>query len=267
MKTYIGIFRMRLIAGFQYRAAAWAGVATQFFFGFVFISIYKAFYDSAVSVPEMPIEQLVSYLWMQQAFLIMISLWAQDNSIFEAIRSGNIAYELTRPVSLYWMWTMRLIAIRLSSALMRCLPILAVAFFLPKPYNMLPPPSVETGLLFVISMPLGMLVTVGISMFLFLGAMRLLDAGGIRLILNIVMEFFSGQLIVLPLMPEWLQRIAYCLPFRYTTDVPLRIYSGNIPTAEAYMSIGLQLLWVVVLVALGQMMMRRNLSRVVVQGG
>ena len=30
MKKYLSFFRIRFIAGLQYRAAAWAGIATQF---------------------------------------------------------------------------------------------------------------------------------------------------------------------------------------------------------------------------------------------
>ena len=46
MKTYISIFKLRFINGLQYRTAALAGIATQFFFGFVFISVYIAFFES-----------------------------------------------------------------------------------------------------------------------------------------------------------------------------------------------------------------------------
>ena len=267
MKTYMGIFRMRMIAGFQYRAAAWAGVATQFFFGFVFISINKAFYDSTSTPQPISLDQLISYLWLQQAFLVIFAAWIQDNSLLDMIRTGNIAYELTRPISLYWMWYARLVAQRLSGAMMRCLPILAIAFFLPKPYNMQLPPNALAGGLFAISLPLALLLAVSMSMNVYVVALRILDAGGFRLVLNVVTEFFAGQVIALPLMPQWLQNIAFCLPFRYITDVPLRIYSGNIAGTEAYICIGLQVFWIAVATFGTQTMMQKNLKHVVVQGG
>ena len=267
MRPYIGVLRMRLIAGFQYRAAAWAGVATQFFFGFVFICIYKAFYDSSATAPPMPFDQLISYLWMQQAFLALIMLWVQDNALLSDIKSGNIAYELTRPVKLYWLWYVRLVALRTSAAAMRCLPILAVAFFLPKPYAMMPPGSLIHGLLFAISMPLGMLLTVAISMPMYVFGLLAIETAGFRLMLNVIAEFFSGQVIAIPLMPLWLQNVVVWFPFRYASDVPLRIYSGNLPLNEALSCIGLQIFWIAALMMAGQWMLRGALRRLVVQGG
>ena len=44
MKTYLSLIKMRFINGLQYRAAALGGIATQFAFGFMFISMYLAFY-------------------------------------------------------------------------------------------------------------------------------------------------------------------------------------------------------------------------------
>ena len=47
MKAYLSVFRLRFINGLQYRAAAFAGIATQFFWGIMHIMIYEAFYENA----------------------------------------------------------------------------------------------------------------------------------------------------------------------------------------------------------------------------
>ena len=46
MKKYISFFRLRLVMGLQYRAAALGGVVTQFFWGFMEIIALRAFYES-----------------------------------------------------------------------------------------------------------------------------------------------------------------------------------------------------------------------------
>ena len=46
MKKYWSFFRMRFLGGLQYRAAAWAGVSTQFAWGFMSLLMYRAFYDA-----------------------------------------------------------------------------------------------------------------------------------------------------------------------------------------------------------------------------
>lgn len=267
MRTYVGLFRMRMIAGFQYRAAAWAGVATQFFFGAVFILIYKAFYDSSAVQPSMPFDQLVSYLWMQQAFLAIMAVWGSDMSLLDSIATGDIAYELVRPMSLYWLWSFSMAAQRLSSAMMRCLPILLVAGFLPAPYNFNPPPSPLALGLFVLSLILALVVMVAIMMFVYILTFITLSPGGSRVLMMTLTEFLQGAVIPIPLMPNWLQTVLSFLPFRYTSDVPLRIYSGHIQGTEAWICIALQVFWAVTLIALGQWGLKRALDRAVIQGG
>jgi len=93
---HLSIFKLRLFQGLTYRTAALAGVATQFFWGLIFIMVYLAFYGEAASVAGFTKEHLVSYIWLQQAFLVFIALWIRDNELFGLIQTGNIAYELIR---------------------------------------------------------------------------------------------------------------------------------------------------------------------------
>ncbi len=115
MSGYIGMFRMKLIAGMQYRAAAWAGIATQFFWGFMLLMIFHAFYRSSGIEPALSWNQLVAYMWLNQAFLAVIMLWYVDSELLGGITDGQVAYELCRPYDMYSFWFARLTAARLSS--------------------------------------------------------------------------------------------------------------------------------------------------------
>jgi ABC-2 type transport system permease protein len=261
------MFRMRLIAGMQYRAAAWAGVATQFFWGFMQIMIFLAFYRSSSAPPPMTVTEMSSYIWLQQAFLAIIMLWSQDNELLKQIADGNIAYELCRPYDLFSFWYARLIAQRLSNAALRCLPILIVAALLPAPYNMTLPAGGAAGGLFVLAMAFAVLLVVAISMFIYILTFVTLSPVGARLIVGVTAEFFMGAIIPIPMMPGKLQKVLNFLPFRYTSDLPFRIYSGNIAGADALRQIGIQVIWTACLLALGAWAFRRVTRRIVVQGG
>lgn len=266
MKPYLSVFKIRLINGLQYRTAALAGMATQFFWGFIFIMIYEAFYSQS-GVQPISLSELVSYIWLQQAFLVFIMLWYRDGELFQLITSGNIAYEICRPCSLYGFWYAKLLAQRISGALLRCMPILMIAFFMPAPYRLQLPPDTVTLLLFIINLLLGLLILVSISMMIYISVFITMSPVGSMLMIGVVGEFFSGMVIPIPLMPPWLQRIVYVLPFRLSADLPFRVYTGHIPKGEALTGILLQLLWLGILVILGQRALKRVLSHVVVQGG
>jgi len=84
---------------------------------------------------------------------------------------------------------------------------------------------------------------------------------------GIIGEFFAGMTIPVPLMPSWLQNVCMVLPFRWTADFPLRIYSGNIGISEALTGIAVQLFWIIILVLAGAFSMKRITRLSVVQGG
>ncbi|WHY77955.1 ABC transporter permease [Neobacillus sp. WH10] len=267
MKVYISVLKLRLSMGMQYRAAALAGVATQFFWGFISIMVFEAFYQHAVQTLPISLKELIQYIWLQQAFLVFVMMWFRDNELFDLITSGNIAYELCRPSGLYGFWYAKLLAQRLSSAFLRCFPILIVAFLLPKPYNLEPPTNITAFLLFLSALLLGLLLLVAISMFLYISVFITLSPMGSLLVFGVLSEFFAGLIIPIPLMPEWLQKIAYVLPFRWTADFPFRVYSGHIPEHDATIGILIQLAYLTVLVVLGRAALNGVLKKVVVQGG
>ena len=100
MKAYRAILVSRFLTLLQYRAAAMAGVGTQLFFGLVRVMIYDGFYRSSSTPQPMTSEQVITYIWLGQAVLMLVMLDV-DREIAAMIRTGNVAYEMTRPLDLY----------------------------------------------------------------------------------------------------------------------------------------------------------------------
>jgi len=267
LRWYISLLKLRLFQGLQYRTAAIAGVATQFFWGAIMIMMFSAFYGDAEVVNGFTKQHMITYLWLQQAFLVFIALWLRDNELFELIQTGNIAYELCRPLNIYGYWYTKLLSVRLSSALLRCFPILMVALLIPGVYGLSLPASPLAALLFTIALLLGVMINVAISMFIYISVFVTLSPMGSLLIFSVLGEFLSGLVIPIPLMPDWLGKCLMLLPFRYTGDLPFRIYSGNIETNAALFGIGIQILWLLFLPWLGNRLMNKALKHLVVQGG
>lgn len=267
MITYLALFRIRFTNSLQYRAAAIAGLTTQFAWGFMEILAFLAFYRANSAAFPMEFSHTVSYIWLQQAFLALFMVWFFEREIFDAISSGAIAYELVRPLDLYNRWFCQSVANRLSRAVLRCLPILVVAFIVPEPLRMSPPPSLLQFLLFLISMMLGLGVVVAFSMLIYITTFFTLSSTGVRILAAILADFMAGGIIPLPFFPNGFRTIAELLPFAAMQNMPLRIYSGNISGSNALSGIMLQIFWLVVLVGIGKIMKRFALKKVVVQGG
>lgn len=267
MKKYLSLFRIRFIGGMQYRAAAIAGISTQYAWGFMTLLMYRAFYRANAAAFPMTFQQLVNYIWLQQAFLAMFSTWAMELEIFETIESGDIAYELSRPMDLYAMWYVKSMATRLSRVVLRCMPILLVAAVLPNPYRLTAPASPAVLLGTLLSMLLGFFCVIAYTMLVYICCFYTLNSRGVRMVSLALSDLLSGQLIPLPFFPDKLRDILEWTPFAMIQNLPFRIYGGNIAGAEMTKGFLLQGFWLCALLLLGGLWMRRATRSIVVQGG
>ena len=267
MKKYLSYFRIRFINGLQYRIAAYAGVATQFAWGFMEILLYNALQKSNPAAFPMELSQLNSYMWLRQALLGLFAAWFFDSETLDMVTSGNVAYELCRPINIYAIWFTKDLATRTSKAALRCIPIFAVAFFLPENLRMYPPESPLALLLFVVSAIMGVLIMVGVTMWIYGSAFYTVSTLGVRIIAMNVIEFFSGALIPIPFFPDSFQRFMSILPFASTQSTPFLIYGGSLTGRACTEALLLQLFWIVVIIGGGALFFRRASRRIVVMGG
>lgn len=267
MKKYLSFFKLRFVTGLQYRAAALAGIVTQFVWGFMEIMMFRAFYRADAAAFPMSFSATASYIWLQQAFLALFAAWMMENDIFESIVNGNIAYELCRPVSIYNMLFSRSVANRLSRAVLRCFPILIVAAFVPRPYGIDAPADWMHFLLFIITLILGLAVTVAFCLLVYVLAFFTISPQGLRMVFTSAVEFFAGAVIPLPFFPEKVQRFMELLPFASMQNVALRVYSASMGPDEMKRAVSLQVFWLVVIVAVGKMLCSLAEKKITIQGG
>ena len=123
VRPYLAIFAARFSMLQQYRAAALAGIVTQFWFGAIMVMALAAFYGSGRGAPSITLAQAVTYIWLGQAFLGLLP-WNVDTEIAAMMRSGNVAYERLRPVDTYFYWFARALAWRTAGTLLRSIPLL-----------------------------------------------------------------------------------------------------------------------------------------------
>lgn len=267
MKCYLSYFKLRFITNLQYRAAAWAGIATQIFFGFVYIMVYIAFYESGSAKLPMSLPQLITYVWLNQALLSLFNLMYKDQELFNLVKTGNIAYELARPKNLYFLWYAKIIGQRLAMVLLRGIPFFLFLLFLPEPYKLIAPTSSIHLILFIITLATGTLLMTALITLYPVITMHTLNEKGIVGIIIAIADILSGVVVPIPFFPKFLQVISSYLPFQYISDLPFRIYVGNIGITEGLIGLGIQILWILILIPLGYILMHKSLKKVVVQGG
>ncbi len=267
MKKYLAFFRLRFSMGLQYRVAALAGLATQFFWGAMEIIAFHVFYETDPAAFPMTLQNAVTYVWLQQAFLTLFPAWGFEQEIFDSIRDGGVAYEFCRPIDLYNMWFSRTVARRVSMAVLRCMPVLLIAAFLPAGYGLAAPPSAAQLLWFVLSLVLGTLVAAAFCLLTYFITFFTVSPDGVKAVFASVADFLQGTVIPLTFLPDGMRRVVELLPFASMANAPFRVYSGDISGPNLYRTVALQFFWLAVLVSVGRVLARAAAKRTVIQGG
>lgn len=77
----------------------------------------------------------------------------------------------------------------------------------------------------------------------------------------IVILFFAGRLAPLELFPQFLQRVADILPFRWMLAFPVELLLGRLTPGELWLGIAAQLFWLVAGYLVMQVIYRAGIRR------
>ena len=273
LRPYLATFSARFQLTLQYRAAALAGFATQCWWGGIKVMIYAAFFAAAGAAAHAPISlsQAITYTWLSQGFL-SLNPWSGDPDVAAKVRTGAVGYDRLRPVDAYGWWYVNAAAWMTARAAPRAALMFAltgVIFPLVglSAWAWSPPAGFAAAALFSLSMVLVVLLSSSIVMLINICVAATLTDRGVNNLVAPVAILLTGNLIPLPLFPDWARTALFVQPFAGVVDIPFRIYFGQLAGPMAWAGIGLQVFWILALVGLGRLWMGGVMGRLQVQGG
>jgi len=263
LRPYWAVLQARFRMLLQYRAAAMAGLVTQLFWGGIRMMAFDAFFRSSTAVQPMSYEQTVTYVWLIQALLLLLPM-RLDGEIMQMIRTGNLVYELARPIDLYAYWYTRNIAGRVAPALLRATPMVIIAgLFL----GLQAPASWASAGAFALSLVGAVALSAAITTLSIITVILTISGEGLTRLLMAVSWLLSGAILPLPLFPDWAQTVLNWLPFRGLMDIPFRLYCGDLDPGAVWGLLLHQVVWSLVFILWGRWMLSRISKRLVIQGG
>ncbi len=257
---------MRFLVLLQYRAAAFAGMVTNWVFGLMRVMVMTAFYASANRGQPISMEQAISYIWLGQ-MLIGILPWRLEDGVSESVLTGQVAYELTRPVDIYTMWFMRTLAFRTAPTLMRAVPMYFIyRFLMPDAYALMKPSAAAFGA-WLLALVGAVLLSVSITSLVHSYVLLMQRSDGVVRMTNALAELLTGMIIPLALMPAFLEKFLRFQPFAGVIDLPVQIYCGILQPSAVGWVLALQVGWSVLLILAGKAVTNKGLKNIVLAGG
>ena len=122
-------------------------------------------------------------------------------------------------------------------------------------------------LIFLISIILGCLINIYYSYIFGLLSFKFYNIWGISQIARAIIMLVSGAMIPLTFFPEIVQKLFNFLPFSSIIYTPAMIYLNKLSYFEIAKSLGLQLIWVVILMVLSKIMWNKVIDKLTIQGG
>ena len=256
-------------AGFRryatYRQAMVAAVVTNSVFGFLRFAVMLAVLDAGGrTVAGYDEPQLATFVWAGQGLIGVVLLWAPPD-LAERIRTGDVVMDLLRPIDPIW----QLLAADLGRAGYAAVtrfagPVIAGALV----FELYAPRRPITYALFVCSALLATVVCFGCRYLVNAAAYWLLDARGPNMFWTITSGILGGLYFPVWFFPDALAAALIVLtPFPSVIQIPLDVLVERGAAGQQLASLGVQVGWVVAILALCRWVQARGERKLVIQGG
>jgi len=233
---------------------------------FVTFYLWKAIYKSSDSmiIKGFTLNEMIVYVLI--SFITSIIISADISySISREVKDGSIAINLIRPIN----YEKRMFFESLGNLFYNFIIVFIIGFIvvtiLQVRYN--------GGLdllsmsLYIVSIFIGFLINFYYSYIFGLLSFKITNMWGLTQIMGAISQLLSGALIPIVFFPDWMQGIFNFLPFSSMIYTPSMIYLGKLTNIEIFKAIGIQFLWVIILVAISRYMWRSLIKQLTILGG
>lgn len=266
LNKYRHAFLVGLQSNLVYRVNfAVRGFFSLFHLAVVFI-LWGAAYANSSNIGGFALGQTITYFVMLLVLMFFIGAFNEDYQISEEIRNGLINQFLLKPINYFAYRFSIFLAARLVTGSLILIPLL-VAMPVLKDYLTFPHDWLRLWL-GLPAMALSALIQFSIAYCFGMLTFWFLEIQGFVILSMAVESVLGGQMFPLDLLPDWIFRAAGYLPFYYQMYFPAAIFTGRLKTPmEAIHGLGIEVCWVIALLALNQLLWTRGLRRHTAVGG
>jgi ABC-2 type transport system permease protein len=255
------------ICGFRrtaiYRTAAFSGVVTNTFFGFLRAYTFIALYQARGEAGGYTLADALAFTFITQGMAALVGLWNWW-SIAETVQTGQVVSDLSRPYDYQFAWLAQDYGRALFQFLARSVPPILIGLLF---FDFSLPTDPLIWLAAVPSLILAVTVSFGWRFCLNLTTFWWIDHRGISNISLMVAVLLSGFLVPIAMWPDGLREIVYLLPFAAMVAIPIDVFLGKLQGGDLLAALALQVFWSIAMLALGRLMLAAALRKLVVQGG
>ena len=264
-RRYLSLTRGGILEALTYRTGLFLNLLGNLVYMIVMFFLWRAIYASSPStiVNGMTFRDTLVYLTMAGAIFSTLEVylvWKMGRDI----QSGQISLYFTKPMDFFlreFFYVSGNVVIQLFLTLVPTLLIVCIftGWSIPIGWNLL---------VFTVSLFLALLLNFSIDFIVGTLCLYTQSFWGINMVKEVIVLLLSGATVPIAFFPDAFRTVVSYLPFQAMYNVPLQILISHTYTWVDYLrGLGVQLFWVVVLVAAGRIFFRQSSKIITVNGG
>jgi ABC-2 type transport system permease protein len=269
MRATVRVYWRLLVAGFRrqstYRLAALGGLVANATFGLLKVAVLFATVEAAGGeLDGYDVGTMSAYIWVSQGLLGSVNLFG-GSDIALRIKDGDVAVDFLRPVDVQGSAIATEVGRSLFALIPRGIPSVLIGALL---VGMTMPTTPAPYLLGAVSLVLGITIAAA-TVYALVAApgFWLVETRGLQILYMVLSGFLAGLFVPIWLFPAWLEAVAHATPFPAMLMYPTDILSGRVDLGGGLLHVAVQVLWLALTVAVGQVLTRAGRHRLEVQGG
>lgn len=206
----------------QYRGSHTLNTVASAIFGFIAVAIWKAVGQDH-SLGQYGVQGMVEYVAFNQACLWIAGFLTQGLGIPATVRTGQIALDLIRPISLFPMLMIREWGQVLYQAVYKTLPIYLFYILV---FGLRVPVKPSVWIWTLIALTAAAYMAICQQYLIGIAALWTTETNWLVWLNFAVFMLLSGYLVPLEWLPEWMQRLSIWTFYPYLQYIPTRLYLG-----------------------------------------
>ncbi len=235
---YLKIFLLSLQEVFEARSR----ILVWFFLGCVTPFVLLLFWRGAKSIPGWTSAEITSYYLLIIILSAFLMTHHEEKMARIDIQEGGLTAYLLKPFSYLLLILFNELPYRLLQGIIGFLLFVGITFLFPQSFVFNQSPLI---LLFSIMIALcALCLTFTFKSTVGLIAFWMTEVRGALELMEAVLTIFSGILMPIAFFPQWLEQLAYFLPFPYMIYFPVLAFEGKLASFELLRILGVQCVWI-----------------------
>ncbi len=245
MKQYLETIKITFKAQMAYRFDVIFGALLSFGRIALAYILWSAIYSGRSEIAGFSFSMMLTYYIITSFFNRLNMSESMIYQISLEIREGQFAKYLVKPMNPLLFFMASCYAKTLFILSVNCAATIVFGLIFNEYFLVPDALSIIRSLIICV---LGLNFTILLNFLIAIMSFKYMDITGLNIFKAAVLEFLSGMLIPLSLLPVWLQNGMKFFPFYYTVYYPALLFLNNRGTDEFYTSFAIMIFWNIIMI-------------------